>query len=83
MSYQKIKPSVWVMDDLGSLFFHNGSGCLKLNKAWYLSSFSDRSIALEILTKFPDFFEPATGAEGPESYEQSKIRFVSRAQTKS
>lgn len=80
MSHQKIKPGVWVMDDLGLLFFHNGNGLLKLNKAWYLSSFSDLDIAIEILTKFPDFFDPATGTEGPDSYEQSKIKFISGPQ---
>lgn len=76
MSYQKVRPGTWVLDDLGLLFFHNGTGCLKLNKSWYLSSFSEQEIALDILKKFPDFFEPATSMEGLESYEQSKISFI-------
>lgn len=76
MSYQKVKLGTWVLDDIGLLFFHNGNGCLKLNKLWYLSSFSDQEIATEILKKFPDFFEPSTSAEGLESYEKSKIRFI-------
>jgi hypothetical protein len=80
MTYQKVRSGIWILDDLGLLFFHNGNGCLKLNKAWYLSSFSEREIAIEILTKFPDFFEPATSAEGLESYEQSKISFVAAPQ---
>ncbi|MCD5974924.1 hypothetical protein [Pseudomonas quasicaspiana] len=54
---------------------------MKLNKAWYLSSFSDEETAIEILTKFPDFFEPATIAEGLESYEQGKVSFITTPQS--
>jgi hypothetical protein len=76
MSFQKMKPDVWVMDDLGLLFFHNGSGLLKLNKAWYFSSFNDETIAMEILASFPDFFDPTPITEGLEGYEQHKIRLL-------
>ncbi|MBC3952521.1 hypothetical protein [Pseudomonas folii] len=81
MSHLKIKPGIWILDNLGLLFFHNGRGCLKLNKAWYLSSFSDEETAIEILTKFPDFFEPATIAEGLESYEKGKVSFITTPQS--
>lgn len=76
MWHQKVKQGVWIIEDLGSLFFHNGDGCLKLNKAWYMSSLSNQDIAVEILRKFPDFFEPATGTEGTDDYENSKIRLT-------
>lgn len=78
MALHKIKPNVWVMDDLGFIFFHNGNGLLKLNKAWYMSSFSDPDRSEELLREFSDFFDPATGTEGPDSYEQCKIKFTVR-----
>jgi hypothetical protein len=76
MIHHKIKPDVWVMDDLGSIYFHNGKGFLKLSKAWYLSSLSDQTKATDIINRFPDFFDPATGTEGPDNYERCKIKFT-------
>lgn len=76
MVHQRIKPNVWVLDDLGFLFFHNGNGYLKLNKTWYISSFSDEKISMEILERFPEFFEHGDDIEGNGNYEHRKIEFT-------
>lgn len=73
-----VKSDVWVMEDLGLIFFHNGRGLLKLNKRVYLSSLDNPRCAAELVRSNPDFFEISSRSECVRKLEACKIDFLDR-----